>query len=110
MLNLHSALLLPITPPNLPTDWKPDQATMNDLHDWLLKQDVKFTEADFTKDNDWIKRKLGAEMMLTAFGSDASDRYHVSTDPAVEKALEAMPKAQALLDGAKKIIVQRMAH
>ncbi len=90
--------------------WQPDQTTMNNLHDWLLKQDLKFTEADFTKDYDWIKRNLGAEMMLTAFGADVSDRYRVATDPAVGKALDAMPKAQALLDGARKIIVQRMAH
>ena len=94
----------------LAADWKPDQTMVNELHDWLLKQNVKFTEADFTKDNDWIKRTMGAEMMLTALGSEVSDRYRVSTDPTVTKALEAMPKAQALLDGAKKIIVQRMAH
>ena len=94
----------------LEAGWTPDQTTMNEFHDWLLKQDVKFTEAEFTGDYEWIKRSLGAEMMLTAFGSDVSDRYRVSTDPVVGKALDAMPKAQALLDGAKKIIVQRMAH
>ena len=49
-------------------------------------------------------------MLLTASGSDVSDRYKVSNDPTVAKALEAMPKAQALLDGAKKIIVQKMAR
>ena len=94
----------------LPTGWEPDQETMNGLHDWLLKQNVKFTEADYTKDYDWVKRNLGTEMLLIAFGSDVSDRYKVTTDPTVAKALDAMPKAQALLDGAKKIIVQRMAH
>ena len=94
----------------LPTGWTPDPATMNELHDWLLKQDVKFTEADFTKDYDWVKRNLGSEMLLTAFGSEVSDKYKVTTDPVVGRALEAMPKAQALLDGAKKIIVQKMAH
>ncbi len=91
-------------------DWKPDQGTVDDLHDFLLKQNVKFTEADFTKDNEWIKRTLGAEIMLTAFGSEVSDRYRISTDPVVSRALESMPKAQALLEGAKKIIVQRMAR
>jgi len=94
----------------LPEGWTPDEKVINELHDWLLTQNMKFTEADFTKDYDWIRRNLGVEMLLTAFGADDSDRYAVITDPSVLKALDAMPKAQALLDGAKKIIVQRMAH
>jgi carboxyl-terminal processing protease len=95
----------------LPKDWQPDEATINDLHDWLLKQsDTTFTEADFTKDHDWIRRQLGSQMILTAFGSDESDKYAKMTDPLVQRALDDMPKAQALLDNSKKIIVERMAH
>jgi hypothetical protein len=45
-----------------------------------------------------------------AFGSDESDKYAKITDPLVIKALDDMPKAQALLDSSKKIIVERMAH
>ena len=75
-----------------------------------MKQSVKFTESDFTKDHDWIKRNLGTDMILTAFGSDESDKFNKLTDPIVLKAIDSMPKAQALLDGAKKMMVQRMAH
>jgi carboxyl-terminal processing protease len=95
----------------LPQNWAPDEKVLNDLHDWLLQQpDFKFTEADFTKDHEWIKRNLGVEMSLTAFGSEESDKYAVKTDPIVQKAMDAMPKAQALLENAKRIIAQRTAH
>ena len=94
----------------LPEAWQPDEQVISDLHDWLLQQGVKFTEADFTKDHDWIKRSLGTEMTLTAFGSDSSDTYAVMHDPTVEKALDSMPKAQALLDTSKKMMAQRVAH
>jgi carboxyl-terminal processing protease len=94
----------------LPKGWEPDEETLTALHDWLLKQNVKFTEADFTKDHDWMKRNVGTDMILTAFGSDESDKFNKMTDPMVLKAIDSMPKAQALLDGAKKMLVQRMAH
>ena len=31
---------------------------MDDFHQYLLGQKIEFTEADFTKDYDWIKRRL----------------------------------------------------
>lgn len=92
----------------LPANWSVDTATMNDFHDWALKQGVEFTEADFTKDYDWLKRRLQGEIYKTAFSVDESRKYEISTDPAVERAIESLPKAQALQQSAKKIIVQRM--
>ena len=40
--------------------------------------------------------------------SHESERVAVETDPEVERAIDAMPKAKALLDSAHKIVVQRM--
>jgi carboxyl-terminal processing protease len=47
-------------------------------------------------------------MYITAFNLDESDRIFAQTDPEVAKAIDAMPKADALLESAKKIIVERM--
>ena len=70
---------------------------MDDFHHWLLDQKIEFTEADFTKDYDWIRRRLQAEIYKTAFSVDEADGSMIKTDPEVEAAVEAMPKAQALL-------------
>ncbi len=47
-------------------------------------------------------------MYTSAFNVDESDAMFSRTDPEVEKAVEMMPKAAALAESAKKIIVQRM--
>lgn len=92
----------------LPKDWNVDTASMNAFHDFLLEQKIEFTEADYTKDYDWVRRRVQSEIYKTAYSVDESRKYEIKTDPEVEQAIEAMPKAQALLSSAKKIIVERM--
>ncbi len=92
----------------LPKNWAPDQNIMNDFHEFLLNEKFQFTEAEFAENNDWIKRFLRKEMYITAFSADEANRIKVETDPMVEKAVEALPKAKALLETAKRVIVQRM--
>jgi len=94
---------------SLPKGWMPDDAVLNELHDYLLKKDTKFTEAEFTQDYSWIKRYLAREMYIYAFNVDESDRVFAQTDPEVERAVDAMPKATSLVQSAKKVIVQRMS-
>ena len=95
----------------LPEGWAPDASVMTEFHDWLLKKgDIQFSEADFVKDHDYIKRGLQSTMYTTAFSVDESRRFDIETDPMVEKAIEALPKAQALLESARKVMVQRMSH
>jgi carboxyl-terminal processing protease len=93
----------------LPKGWAPDTAVLNDFHAFLLKEGFEFTEAEFVQHTDWIKRLLRREMYTTAFGMEESRRVDVETDPMVEKAVEALPKARALQDSARKIIVQRLS-
>ena len=94
---------------NLPKNWMPDDVTLTQFHDYLLKQNYTFTEGEFTQDRDWIRRGLAVEMYITAFNKDESDRVLAQTDPEVERAVEAMPKAKALLETAKRIIVRRQS-
>jgi carboxyl-terminal processing protease len=92
----------------LPKGWSPDATTVNEFHDYLLKQNYDFTEAEFTQDTDYVKRFLKREMYITAFNLDESERVTVETDPEVERAIDAMPKAKALVDSVRKVIVKRM--
>jgi carboxyl-terminal processing protease len=94
----------------LPKGWEPDENTVNDFHQFLLKSGVEFTEADFTENHQWIKEQLKREMYITAFSYEESQRVAKEQDPAVAKAVEALPKARALLDNAKKLLVQRVTQ
>jgi carboxyl-terminal processing protease len=89
--------------------WEPDQQILNDVHEFLLKNGIEFTEGDFAENNEWIKQQLKREFFITAFSTEEARRLTVDTDPAVLKAIESMPKAKSLLENARKMIVQRMA-
>jgi carboxyl-terminal processing protease len=94
---------------NLPTGWRPDEQTLADLHDYLLKNNYRFTEVEWVMSRDWIKRYLSKEMYVWAFNKDESDKVFAQMDPEVEQAVEALPKAMSLVDNARKTIGLRMA-
>src|SRR5258706_6855443 len=93
----------------LAPNWTPDQKILNEFHAFLLKEGFQFSEGDFAQNNDWIKRFLRKEMYITAFSADEARRITVETDPMVAKAVDSLPKAKALLETAKRVIVQRLS-
>lgn len=92
----------------LPKGWAVDEGTLNELHDFMLKNNVEFTEAEFTENRDWLRTTLKHEMYITAFSKEEADRAAVEDDPQVTLGIDALPKAKALLDTAKKMMVQRI--
>ncbi len=94
----------------LPKGWEPDQEVVNDFHDYVMKQAIPFTEAEWTENYNWIKQQLKKEMYITGFSFEESQRVSTEADPMVQKAVDAMPEAKALLDKSKKLIVQRFSR
>ena len=92
----------------LPKGWEPDQNVQNEFHQYLLSQNIPFTEAEWAENHTWIAQQLKREMYATAFSFEESQKVAVEVDPMVEKAVEAMPQAKALLEKSKKLIVQRI--
>ena len=85
----------------LPKGWGPDESVIEGFHDYLMKQGVPFTEADWTRDHTWIRDEVKAEMYITAFSYEDHLRLLVEQDPEVQKAIDAMPKANELLAQSK---------
>jgi carboxyl-terminal processing protease len=94
----------------LPKGWTPDPIIIEEFHRWAIDQGIQFTEAEFAQHQDWIKQELRREMYLSAFGMDDARRLVVETDPEVARAIEALPRAKALLETAKKVIAQRLSQ
>jgi carboxyl-terminal processing protease len=94
----------------LPKGWEPDENIVNQFHDYLLKNNIEFTEGEFTENHQWIKEQLKREMYITGFSVEDSQRVGIEQDPEVQRAIDAMPKAKALLETAKKQLVQRMTR
>ena len=95
-------------PAALPAGWMPNDTVLGQLHDFLLNRQYHFQESGFREDRPWIRRYLAREMYIHAFNVDESDRVFAMTDPEVERAVDAMPRAATLVEAARRIIVQRM--
>jgi carboxyl-terminal processing protease len=89
-------------------DWAADQGVLHEFKQYLTKEGVQFTEAEFAENLDWIKQQLRREVFISVFSIEDARKMGVETDPMVQKAVDSLPKAKSLLDNAKKMIVQRM--
>ncbi len=85
----------------LASGWVPDEPVLNDFHDFLMKQGVEFSEADWTRDHGWLRDELRTEMYITAFSYEDSQKIAVEQDPEVQKAMAAIPEAAKLLAQSK---------
>ena len=92
---------------SLPKGWEPDDEVVESFHKYLATAHVPVPDADFAANRQWVKEQLKREMYITAFNVDESDRVAMEQDPEIAKAVEAMPKAQSLLNSSRKLIVQR---
>ena len=94
--------------PALPVDWKPDDQLMARFKDYLQSRDFPMTDADFQRDNKWLREQIRDEFYLRAFDKKTSDRAQIIDDPEVAQAVQAMPKADALEAEAQKLAPRRM--
>ncbi|HWF46814.1 MAG TPA: S41 family peptidase [Bryobacteraceae bacterium] len=86
----------------LPKNWVPTEAVLEQFHDYMMKQGVDFTEADWTRDHSWVRDQLRTEMYVTAFSYEDSEMVAEEQDPEVAAAVAAMPKAADLLARSKE--------
>jgi carboxyl-terminal processing protease len=85
----------------LPNGWIPPESLLNHFHDYLMKEKIPFTEADWTRDHSWMRKHLRAQMYVTAFGYEAKVKLDVEQDPEVAAAIDAMQQAGHLLAESK---------
>ena len=108
LFNFAASYFGPKADASLPKGWEPDEYVVNQFHAFLLKNKAEFTEADFTANHDWLKRELKNELYITAFSFEDSQKAAIEQDPEVLKAVDSMAKARAMLENAKKLLVQRV--
>lgn len=94
---------------NLPAGWMPGAPVLADFRAWLLDNGhFQFDESQFTRDQAWIARDLAKEMYVFAFNVDESDKIFAKSDPEVKKAIDSMPKAEALVENARRAMARRV--
>src|SRR5579885_1497180 len=95
--------------PVLPVGWRSEEAVIDRFKQFLRSQSpaIPFTDAEFAADTNWIKGRIRWEFYFRAFDKPAADRAKWAEDPEVAKAIDSMPKAQALLTQAQKVYAMR---
>jgi len=84
--------------PQLPSPtWTPDANTFDRFQSYLKSQQIPFTEEEFAANRKWVGDLLRRELLMRAYDNKTSVRAAIQADPEVLKAIESLPKAQALL-------------
>src|ERR1700741_1995987 len=93
--------------PTITKEFTVDDEVMHQFRNYLNSKNVRFSEAEISENQDWIKRKIKQEVFMSAFGMQEGFKVLLEADPQVQKAVEAIPQARALYQNAKKIVAQR---
>jgi carboxyl-terminal processing protease len=92
---------------DLPVTWQADNDTLDRYKAYLKTQTVPFTDEEFDANRDWIRGELRWEFLFRCFDRATANQAHWQSDPEVQKAIESMPKAEALLKEAQKTYAMR---
>jgi len=80
---------------------------MQEFRKYLEAQKIDYTEADLNEIAVWLKPNIKSEIFTSEFGQEAGQRALREADPQVARALELLPEAKALNEGARKTIAER---
>lgn len=87
-----------------------DDNVLNTFKQFLTSEKIAYTDQEFQQNLDWIKSNLKSELFTSEFGQGAGKQVAAETDPEIQKAIELLPQAKALVDNARKVIAQRIQH
>ncbi len=93
--NVYFNAAQPILPSN---NWVPDEDAISRFKTYLKSQDIKFTDEELAANRKWVGDQLRLELLQRAYDVKTATRTMILDDPEVHKAIEAMPKAQSLLN------------
>ncbi len=93
--------------PELPEGWEPNDETMARFKDFLHTQGLPFTDAEFNRDQNWLRDEVRYELYWRAYDRKTADRARFTADPEVQRAIDSLPKAQTLLAEAQKAMARR---
>ena len=93
--------------PELPQGWQPDDALVDRFQAFLKQKQVPFTDDEFNQSRAWVRSQIRWEFYYRAFGKTAAEQAKWQDDPEIQKAIDALPKAQNLMSQAQRSYAQR---
>ena len=93
--------------PGMAPGWEPDAAAIKEFKEFLVSEEIEVSEENFTANLDFIRRFLKRAVYISAYDVDEGEKVYYSLDPDVDKALESLPQAKALLENAGSVVAQK---
>ncbi len=92
---------------SMPEKWEPTDAVVEEFRQFLEHESVEFDEAKFAENTSFIKRYIKRQVYVSAYDLEQGEQVYYELDPEVEKALEALPAAQDLLDDPSRVVAKK---
>ncbi|HEX3747801.1 MAG TPA: S41 family peptidase [Bryobacteraceae bacterium] len=89
--------------------WSPDADTMDRFKEFLRSNQVAFTDAEWTANQDWVRDHIRHEFLFRAYNHKIANQGSNQTDPEVLAAIEKMPEAESLLKDSNRAYAMRAA-
>ena len=93
--------------PKLEPNWEPTDAVLEEFRQFLYREKVEFSEADFSENADYVKRTLKREVYVSAYDLHEGEYVKHTLDPDVQKALDLLPEAKELLESSGRLIARQ---
>ena len=94
----------------IPKDFEVTDSVLDEFRKFLREQQVPFEETDFAANRTVIQQGIKLELVLSVFGMDEAYVLEARADPQIQKAVELLPQAAALLESSKQVIAGRRSQ
>jgi carboxyl-terminal processing protease len=95
--------------PDISKNFSTDDAVIAELRTYLDKQHIRYSDDDIKSNLDWLKWRIQREVLTSVFGVNEGYKIELEHDPQLSAAVDAIPRAKALYENARKIVAQRQA-
>ncbi len=92
---------------NVSEDFQVNDALIDEFREFLRNEKIEVTDEEFAKNRDQVILDMKRAVFTYALGDEKSETLMVREDPIIERAMDAMGRAQSLQETARKTIAQR---
>ncbi len=92
---------------DLPAGWDASDEVIEEFRQFLIGEQIEFEPSDFEANVEFMRRFIKREVYNSAFDIEEGQRVYYELDPEVQKAVEALPEAQQLLEDSESFVAGR---
>ena len=93
---------------SLPAGWEITDEVIEEFRQFLIGEKIEFQQEDFEANADFMRRSIKRAIYNSAFDIEEGQRVYYELDPDVQKAVDALPLAERLLEDADSLVARSL--